>query len=340
MTDRRNFIKAGIVRGLGLVTYPSLLYGSDTGAGKRVGIIGLDTSHSVAFTKVLNSADSGNTYSGYKVVAAYPHGSLDIESSVERIAGFTEQVKEFGVTIAGSVEEMLTMVDVVLLETNDGRRHLEQALPVLKTGKRMFIDKPMAASLADAMAIFYASEKYGVPVFSASSLRYINGAADIRNGKSGRVLGADVFSPASLEETHPDLFWYGIHGVEMLFTVMGTGCKTVSRAYTEGADVVVGVWNDDRIGTFRGLRIGKREYGGTVFAEKENKELGPYAGYNPLLMEIVKYFDSGVIPIDSEETLEILAFMEAADISKKKGGKPVSMEKIMEKARRASQRKE
>ncbi|MDD4109198.1 MAG: Gfo/Idh/MocA family oxidoreductase, partial [Prolixibacteraceae bacterium] len=289
--------------------------------------------------KALNSEDAGNTYRGYKVVAAYPHGSLDIESSVERIAGYSEQVKEMGVKISGSIEEMLTMVDVVLLETNDGRRHFEQAIPVLKAGKRMFIDKPMAASLADAMAIFDASDKYGVPVFSASSLRYITGAIDARNGQSGKVLGADVYSPASLEATHPDLFWYGIHGVEMLFTVMGTGCKTVSRAHTEGADVVMGVWSDHRIGTFRGLRSGKRGYGGTVFAEKENKELGPYAGYNPLLMEIIKYFDSGVIPINEDETLEILAFMEAADISKKKGGKPVKMEKVMQKAKKESNKR-
>ena len=119
MIDRRNFIKAGAVTGIGIVAAPSLISGSEVAGGKRVGIIGLDTSHSIAFAKALNSEDAGNTYRGYKVVAAYPHGSLDIESSVERIAGYSEQVKEMGVKISGSIEEMLTMVDVVLLETND-----------------------------------------------------------------------------------------------------------------------------------------------------------------------------------------------------------------------------
>lgn len=226
-------------------------------------------------------------------------------------------------------------MDVVLLETNDGRRHLEQALPVLKAGKRLFIDKPMAASLSDAMAIFNAAEQYGIPVFSASSLRYIQGMDEVKKGAVGKVLGAETYSPASLEETHPDLFWYGIHGVESLFTAMGTGCKTVTRAFTPGADVVVGIWDDKRIGTFRGIREGKTGYGGCIYGEKGIKPLGSYNGYNPLLEDIVKYFETGAIPVQPEETLEILAFMEAADESKKSGGKPVSMEKIMEKARKA-----
>jgi predicted dehydrogenase len=202
----------------------------------------------------------------------------------------------------------------------------------------MFIDKPMAASLTDAMIIFWAAKQYGVPVFSSSSLRYIGGMDEVKGGSVGKILGTDAFSPATLEESHPDLFWYGIHGVETLFTAMGTGCKTVTRVYTPGADVVTGIWEDGRIGTFRGIRDGKRGYGGTIYGEKNNVTLGTYAGYNPLLKEIVKYFETGIIPVAPEETLEILAFMEAADLSKKKGGKPVSMEQIMEKSRKDSRK--
>lgn len=339
MIDRRNFIKSGAISGIGIVTAPSLFGTFSAQAGRRVGIIGLDTSHSIAFTKTLNSPDAGDKYSNYKVVAAYPKGSLDIKSSVDRIEGYIKQVKEMGVEITSSLEELIEKVDVVLLETNDGRRHLEQAIPVLKAGKRMFIDKPMAASLADGLAIFRASEKYGIPLFSASSLRYIHGVDQLKTGEKGKVLGAETYSPASLEETHPDLFWYGIHGVETLFTIMGTGCKTVTRAFSPGADVVVGVWEDNRIGTFRGIREGKSGYGGRVYTEKEIIELGQYAGYNPLLAEIIKYFNTGKLPFDSRETVEIMAFMEAADLSKAKGGKPVSMEKILEKAEKEAAKK-
>ncbi len=187
---------------------------------------------------------------------------------------------------------MLKKTDVILLETNDGRLHLEQALKVMKAGKRMFIDKPIAASLSDAIAIFRAAKHYKVPVFSASSLRYIQGAREIAGGSIGKVFGADTYSPATLEKTHPDLFWYGVHGVETLFTVMGTGCKSVSGTFTENIDQVTGIWADNRIGTFRGIRTGKSDYGGTVFGEKGISVLGKYNGYNPLLLEIVKFFQT------------------------------------------------
>lgn len=236
-----------------------------------------------------------------------------------------------GVEITSSIKELLSKVDVVLLETNDGRLHLEQATEVLKAGKRMFIDKPVAASLADTLAIFEASKKYKIPIFSASSLRYIKGLESIDKSK---VVGADTFSPAVLEKTHPDLFWYGIHGVEALYTVMGTGCKTVTRVNTPNTDIVVGIWADGRTGTFRGTRTGKHDYGGTVFTQTGNKILGPYAGYEPLLADIIKYFKTGEVPVTPEETIEIFTFMEAADESKRQGGKTVTLESVLAKAKK------
>ena len=331
---RRSFIKisASGVAGLGLVKKSFASGYNNYQQQARVGIIGLDTSHSIAFTKALNDPASGPEFGGYKVIAAFPRGSNDIKSSVDRIPGYTEDVKKLGVEIVNSIEELLNRTDVVLLETNDGRLHLEQALPVMKAGKRMFIDKPVAASLSDTIAIFRAARHYNVPVFSSSSLRYITGAKEVADGSVGKVLGADTYSPATLEKTHPDLFWYGVHGVETLFTLMGTGCKTVVRTFTENTDVVTGTWQDNRIGTFRGIRYGRADYGGTVFGEKGITVLGKYSGYNPLLVEIVKFFQSGIPPVKPEETIEIFAFMAAADESKKRGGVPVEIEKVIKKA--------
>ena len=231
--DRRQFIRTASTAAVGLGLNNFLKPNSRTlfQNGGRVGIIGLDTSHSVAFTKSLNAPDPLPELKGYKVVAAYPKGSTDIESSVKRIAGYTEDVKKMGVEIVDSIEELLKKVDVVLLETNDGRPHLDQALLVLKAGKPMFIDKPVAGSLKDAIAIYETAKKYKVPIFSSSSLRYMGSVQDVVKGKIGNVLGADAFSPATIEKTHPDLFWYGIHGVEILFTVMGTGCQLVTRIH-------------------------------------------------------------------------------------------------------------
>lgn len=333
---RRDFIKtaaAGTV-GLGLAGNLYKSGNREQNSSRRVGIIGLDTSHSGAFISSLNKADAGPEFGGYKVVAAYPKGSSEIKSSYERIPKYTEDATKQGVEIVNSIDELLLKVDVVLLETNDGRLHLEQVLPVLKAGKRVFIDKPIAASLSDAIAIFMASEYYKVPLFSASSLRYIYGAKEITEGSVGKVLGADAYSPGTLEKTHPDLFWYGVHGVETLFTVMGTGCKSVVRTSVPNTDLAVGSWEDGRIGTFRGIRGGKTDYGGIVYGEKAISVLGKYAGYTPLLIKIVEFFNTGVPPVSSTETLEIFTFMAAAEVSKSRGGIPVSTEEVYADAKK------
>lgn len=335
MINRRAFLKSSALVGAGLFA-PSFLFSKDgtpiVEKGKRIGIIGLDTSHSTAFSKLLNTINT-DEYKGYKVTAAYPYGSRTIESSYERIPKYIEEVKGYGVEIVDSIKTLLKKADVILLETNDGRLHLEQALPVFKSKKRIFIDKPVAASLTDAISIYQAARDFGVPVFSASSLRYMSNIDKIiKEGEIGKVLGAYSFSPCKMEETHPDMFWYGIHGIEALFTVMGTGCKTVSRTHTADTDVITGVWNDDRIGTFRGIRSGKAGYGGHAFGEKGIMPLGDYNGYQPLLKDIIEFFDTGIVPVTEEETLDIFRFMEAADESKRRDGAAVSTSEVWEKA--------
>lgn len=300
----------------------------------KIGIIGLDTSHAPAFTKILNDPEAKEDVAGCRVVAAYPKGSPDIQSSVERVPKYTEEVKGMGVEIVDSIDALLERVDCVLLETNDGRPHLEQALPVLKAGKPCFIDKPVAGSLVDAVTIYAAAEKYGTPVFTSSSLRYTEGAQKLRNGFFGEVFGCDAYSPCSIEKTHPDLFWYGIHGVESLFTVMGPGCEEVTRVSTPAAEIVVGRWKDGRVGTFRGIKQGATGYGGTAFTTKGMQQIGTYGGYRPLVVEIVKFFRTGKPPVSAAESLEIYAFMEAADESKRQEGKAIRVADVLEKAKR------
>ncbi|MBI1372963.1 MAG: gfo/Idh/MocA family oxidoreductase [Phycisphaera sp.] len=300
----------------------------------KVGIIGLDTSHALAFTKTLNNAKEGDAAFGCRVVAAYPQGSRDIESSTKRVPEYTQKMKDMGVEIVDSIPALLEKVDAVCLESNDGRVHLEQVRPVIAAGKPVFVDKPVAGSLVDAIVIHELAKKKGVPMFSSSSLRWVENGQALRRGEFGKVLGCDAYSPASLEPTHPDLFWYGIHGVETLYTVMGPGCKTVARSQTPDSEFVVGVWDDGRIGTFRGTRKGQHGYGGTAFTDKRVQPVGKFMGYEPLVAAIVHFFKTGEAPVDSAETLEIYAFMEAADESKRRGGAPVAIQDVMDKARK------
>lgn len=333
--DRRKFIKqsalAGALAGLRQVPLGNISKRKEEVV--RIGIIGLDTSHSPEFTRFFNSENPEAGITGFRVVAAYPTGSEDIKSNVEMIPEYTRQVQDMGVEIVESVRILLKKVDAILLETNDGRPHLEQAQEVFRTGKPVFIDKPISASLPDAVKIFREANEKNVSVFSASALRYLKNAQAVRiENKIGQVLGADTFSPASLEPHHPDLFWYGIHGVETLYTVMGTGCDTVTRFQTGDTEFVVGKWKDGRIGTFRGTRTGTHDYGGIAFGKEGNLNLGPFEGYQGLLVKIAEFFRSGISPVDANETLEIYGFMEAADESKRRGGLPVSVEEVLKKA--------
>jgi len=297
----------------------------------RIGMIGLDTSHVTAFTAVLNDPKNPNHVPGAKVVAAYKGGSPDIESSASRVEGYTKELREkYGVAIYDSIEELCRHVDAVMLESVDGRPHLEQAKPVIKSRKPLYIDKPMAGSLKDGVEIFRLAREAGVPVFSASSLRFGKNTQAVRNGSIGKVLRAETSSPCHFEKTHPDLFWYGVHGVESLFTVMGTGCESVRRSSTaDGRIEVTGTWIGGRVGIYRENPKG---YDGNAKGEKGESPVGAYDGYEPLVAEVIKFFRTGVAPVPPEETIEILAFMEAADESKRRSGTEVKIADIVKRA--------
>ena len=258
----------------------------------------------------------------------------------DRVAQFTKNLQASGVEIVDSIPKLLEKVDVVLLESVDGRPHLAQVRPVFEAHKPVFIDKPLAGSLVDAIAIAELGKKYDTPWFSSSSLRFGPQVEQkIHDPKLGKITGAVTWGPSPIEPTHPDLYWYGIHGVELLYTVMGKGCQSVTRTHTEGTDVVTGVWQDGRVGTFQGLRKGKHDYGAVIFGTKQINEPTGFEGYQPLVVEIAKFFKTRKPPVSADETIEIFTFMEAADQSKRENGLPVRLDTVYSKAKQEAQRK-
>src|SRR5262245_11348892 len=310
----------------------------------RLGIIGLDTSHVLRFTELLNDPSNPDHVAGARVVAAFKGGSPDMEQSATRIERFTAEVRDkWKVELVGSIEELCQKVDGVLLLSVDGRAHLSQVKPVFAAKKPVFIDKPFAASFRDSREIVRLARESGTPFFSSSSRRFSAEIQALKNNKAiGDVQGAITYGPMPIDRTHPDLFWYGIHSVEALYTLMGAGCETVTRTHTAGADVVTGRWKDGRIGTMRGNRE-DRNYGAVVFGAKgvvNSKDAGEEAkradanqaarsSYYGGVSAIVKFFQTKTPPVQPEETLEIIAFMEAADISKARGGAPVALSEVM-----------
>lgn len=291
-------------------------------ADLRIGIVGTDTSHVPAFTKMLHEESLGA-----KVVAAWKGGSKDMEQSANRVEGFaTELSTKYGVEIVPDLAAMLGKVDAVLLESVDARMHLALARQVIAAKKPMFIDKPLAATLEDAREIARLAKAAGVPWFSTSSLRY---GAIPAAAKFPDTTAASVWGPGTILSQFPlELSWYAIHPIEVLYSILGPGCETVARTSTANGDAMVGRWKDGRVGTVYAARP-DADYGAIVFHGKEVADVHPKKGaaseYRPLLLEIVKFFQTGKAPVPNEETLEIMAFMDAAQRSKQQGGAPVAL---------------
>lgn len=315
----------------GLLLY---LVVTSTAADLRVGMIGLDTSHAVEFTRRLNDSADKDYIPGARVVAAVKGGSPDIAESWDRMPKYTARLeKDYGVKIVDSIADLLPLVDVVMIESLDGRPHLAEAMPVIQAHKPLFVDKPVAGSLHDAIAIYQAAAENHVPIFSGSSLRYSANLQALKELNVGELRGASSCGPCALEPHHPDLFWYGIHPTEALYTIMGPGCQTVTCVATADTHLVTGIWNDGKIGTMRGIRNGAAPYIVTVFGSKKVSAHELDVNYTPFLREVVKFFQTGVAPVPPEQTLEIYAFMEAADESRQQGGCAVKLSDVMAKNR-------
>ncbi len=298
----------------------------------RLGIIGLDTSHVTAFTKLINDTNDANHVPGGRVVAAFKSFSPDIESSASRVEEYTRVLQEkHGVKLVPTIEALCAQVDAVLLENVDGRPHLELARPVFKAGKPMFIDKPVAGSLRDAIEIFRLARESKTPVFTSSAYRFYNSMTDLKKIDIGSLRAAISYGPGPTEPHHPDLFWYGIHPTEALFTVLGTGCESVVRTTTGEHDVITGTWTEGRVGTLHAIKKGPAPHKVILFGTKAVAEQKGSGDYAPLVREIMKFFQTGVAPVSPEETLEIFAFMEAADESKRQNGARVSLRDMMKK---------
>ena len=305
----------------------------------KVGIIGLDTSHAITFAKIIN-VEKTPEVEGMRIVAAYQWGSKDIFSSTNRYPKYIAQIKEMGVKIVPTIDELIESSDVVFLETNDGREHLWQAEKVFKAGKPVFIDKPLAHNLKDALAIYELGRKYNAKYFSSSCLRYGQVVQDARNGKYGRISTVALTSPDPLEEqgTHNYYSWYGIHGFEPFVAVMGTGAKRVSTFRNDGGDVINVEYADGRLAQLHLFRKGW-VYSGYIMPEKPADPKNPAIlsdgnpGYKPLLTDILKFVRTGVPPFPPEETLEIFKLMEAAEISAKRDGMPVTLDEAVRSVR-------
>jgi hypothetical protein len=292
----------------------------------RLGIIGTDTSHAIAFTKTLNDPANPDHVPGARIVAAFKGGSSDIEESASRVDKYAAELRDkWNVQFVDTIAGLCPLVDGLLLESVDGRPHLPQFREAVQCGKPVFIDKPLAATLEDARAIAALAAQAHVAWFSSSSLRY----SAIENMRSPDAIGAIVWAPGPLEPHHQlDLTWYGIHAIEMLYTLFGPGCVEVSRMKSADEDVITARWNDGKLGTVH-LQRPYGKFGAVVFLKGEKLNAMPdiQFSYVPLVRAIVTFMQTKLPPVPNQVTLEMFAFMDAAQRSEAAGGKAVALNK-------------
>jgi predicted dehydrogenase len=317
----------------------------------KVGVIGLDNYQAVAFTELFHSPKAQDDLAHIRVVAAYPAGSPDIQESVDSLAKWVPAMEKFGVAIVDSIDKVLERSDAILIMSIDGRAHLPQFKAVMKAGKPVYIGRPLAASLEDAIAMFELAKANNVPLFSCSQHRFSPGFSGMRNHPEvGNVVGCSVYGGFETEPHHPDFFWHCVHSVETLYTILGPGCESVTRASTPKAELVTGTWRDGKIGTFRGIPKGEGaiKYRAMVFGDKGISPSGDYGydvpanwiaphgeymGYKGVAIEIARFFRTRKPPVSPAETIEMFAFMEAAHQSKAKGGVPVKLADVIAAAK-------
>lgn len=293
----------------------------------QIGMVGLDTSHCPAFVKLLNDPANEFHISGAKVVKAFPGGSREFSLSHSRVGQFTDELKALGIQICGSLEDAAQGMDAFFLESVDGRQHLEQFRMLAKFGKPVFIDKPFACSFDDAKAMAEISRREKIPLMTASAIRFAKGIGDLLEAGEP-VHSCEAFGPMALLPDYRDYFWYGIHSAEALYAMMGKGCKSAQTFNTEKLDVIVGIWEDGRIGTLRGNRVGANNFGCVVTTDKATKAgfaSGEVPYYALMLKQVIPFFQTGRSPISLEESLEVIAFLEAASRSLAAGGKVVNI---------------
>jgi predicted dehydrogenase len=294
-------------------------------ADLKIGLVGLDTSHVVAFAKCFNKPGDAEHVPGARVVCGYPGGSPEFELSRSRVDKFTAQLRdEFGVTILDKPEAVAEAVDLVFITACDGRQHLDCVRKTIAARKPTFIDKPMAASSAEAQEMFSLAEQHHVPMMSCSSLRYAQSLIDALNDDSlGAIVGCDVFGPMNIEPPLPGLFWYGIHSIEILNRVMGRGCKEVKATTVADADVITATFADGRIASVRGLRKAHHNFGVTIHREKGFQFVDAHTGkrswYGSMLEAILRSLPQGKSDVDPAQTMEIMRVIEACNQSRESG---------------------
>ncbi len=274
----------------------------------NIGIIGLDTSHAEALTRVLHASAAG-----MRVTAAWPGGSPDLELSASRVEGISCRMRdEHGVELLDSPEAVAERCDRLMILSMDGRTRVTQVARTVARRRPTFIDKPLALTADAAHGIAGLLKRANASWFSASVLRFSEGVSD-GTGKKGEVR---VEAPLLWNEGSPGWFWYGVHAVELLFAAMGPGVEAVRVTPTPDGERLDARWRDGRTGEVDGKTAGDSEFA----LWRGGRRITVTPDFARLGAQIGEFFATRIPPVDTNEMLEVVAVLEAANRSRAAGG--------------------
>lgn len=286
-------------------------------APRRIGLIGLDTSHVIAFTQLLHDQSHPYHLSGWRVTDAWPGGTPDWPISIDRVPGFREQLEtEHGVTMHDSPAQVAEAVDLVLVTAVDGRVHRDLAEQVIPVGRPVFIDKPFATTLDDARAIVDLADRQGVALMSCSALRYAQALREAHSAlQEAPVQAMQIFGPLAFQQELPGLFWYGCHAIEAIVAVMGTAVTHV-EVQREGANAIYLLhFADGRHASYHGLGDKIHNKFGTLLHTADGYAFADISGhaepfYASMLRVMLDTLPQGESPIPPTDMLEVIRVIE------------------------------
>jgi Oxidoreductase family, NAD-binding Rossmann fold len=280
----------------------------------KLAVIGLDTSHSIKFTELIQGEDKKVDQLQVISCMRFPTPFQSEPDQDER----QKTMEALGVKVTRDFDEAVKGVDGVLLEINDPQFHLEYFKKIAPLGLPVFIDKPLADNLTNGRTICKLADKYNLKAWSASSLRFPPEICSCVK-EIGKADFANVYGPLGKAPSGSSLVWYGVHTFEMLMTIMGPGAKTVTARADAGGITAIVNYDEHRRGMVE-CNSNAYSYGG----RGQNKDgVNSFtvnfanAGelYSNLIFALEKFFIDGIIPVSLNETIEIQAMMEAVEKS-------------------------
>jgi hypothetical protein len=274
----------------------------------RVGMLGIENSHSVAYTRLWQGeASPEERVAGARVVACLFQARTDQDADDEK--KFLAQLQEMGVEkVVSKPEDMLGDVDAVAVVSRDGNEHLPLAAPFLKAGLPTFVDKPMATDLKVAREIVALATAGNAPLFSASAVRYAPEVTEYQGARDdfGAVRTGTVWCPASR-----DLAFYGIHAVEVMSALWGPGAKWVSAFHSDEKHLAWVGYEDGGVYACQLVRYGYPGFWFTYLGEKKSGATEIHSTYVPICQAMTRMFHDRRTPLDPAISLESVAILEA-----------------------------